>query len=408
MNIQTMKKMAALAVNVGINLQKGQDVVIYISTRQDKFANYLVRECYKNGARKVSIEWKNEDITKLKYMHEGIKALCKIEPWEIEKEKYRSEIVPCLIHVLDDDPDSLSSIDAEKLSRAITARRKAIKKYRDIVDNINQWVIVALPSKKWAMKVFPNEPIPTAMKKLEDAIIKCMRLDTPDPVQAWEDHIKDLDDKANKLNELHLNYLHYTSKNGTDLTLHLNPKHKWLPARETNLRNISYCANMPTEEVFTMPLKDGVDGIVYSTKPLSYNSTIINDFYVKFKNGKVIEVKAKVGQDTLEKLVATDEGSSHLGEVALVPFNSPVNMCGCLFYETLFDENACCHLAFGQAFKSNFVNYDKMDEEDLEENKFNDSLIHVDFMIGSDDMKIEGVDFNGQTHLIFENGIWAI
>ncbi len=408
MNVKIYKRIASLAVNVGVNLQKGQDAVIYISTRQSELAKYLTLECYKKGARKVTVEWKNDDISKLNYRHQGIKPLTKLEPWEIEKEKFRAEKKPCLIHVIDSDPDVFGSLDLEKVNRSINARRKAIKPYRDAVENLNQWVIIAVPSKEWAVKVFPNDPIPTALRKLWKAVIKCMRVDNSNPKHAWVEHINYLKQQAKKLNDLNLDYLHYTSKNGTDLVLHLNPKHQWLAASEVNLKGIEYVANMPTEEVYTMPLKDGVDGIVYSTKPLSYQGTIIDEFSVRFEKGRVIEVKAKKGQEALEKLVASDEGSHYLGEVALVPFDSPVNQCGCLFYETLFDENASCHLAFGQAYKNTFRNFESMTEEDFKYFKYNDSLIHVDFMVGTDDLKIEGFDKKGQKYVIFENGVWSI
>ncbi len=407
MDVKTYKKIAAVAVEIGINLQKGQDVVVYISTHQEELAKYIALACYRKGAKKVSFEWKNQDIEKLNYMHQGIRTLTRLEPWEIEKEKYRSSLVPCLIHVLDDDPDAFASLNANKLARATKERRKALKPYRDIVENINQWTIIAVPSKNWALKVFPQDSAPQAQKKLWDAIIKCMRLDNDDPIKAWKEHIESLNQKAKYLNDLNLDYLIYTSSNGTNLKLHLNPRHNWLSASEKNLRGIEYLANLPTEEIYTMPLKDGVDGIVYSTKPLSYQGVIIEDFSLRFEKGRIIEIKAKRGQEVLEKLINTDEGSHYLGEVALVPFNSKVNQCGCLFYETLFDENASCHLAIGQAYKSNFKKYENMNERDLKINKYNDSLVHVDFMIGSADLKIEAVSKKGDKYLIFENGNWA-
>lgn len=408
MNIKTYKKFADLAVKVGINLQKGQDVVIYISTSQEELAKYLVLACYKYGARKVSVEWQNDAIQRLHYRHQGIKPLCKMEPWEIEKEKNRSVTVPCLIHVLDSDPDAFSNLNLEKINRATIARRKAIKPYRDIVDNLNQWTIISVPSKAWAQKVFPNDTLPTAQKKLWKAIIKCTRLEGKNPIKDWEKHIAYLKDKADKMNALHLEYLHYTSSNGTDLTLRLNPLHVWLSAREKNLRDIEFSANMPTEEVFTMPDKDGVDGIVYSTKPLSYQGNLIEDFYIRFEKGRVVEAKAKKGQEVLDKLIASDEGSHHLGEVALVPYDSPINQCGIIFYETLFDENACCHLALGHGFKNNMKNYENMTDKDFSSNGYNDSVVHVDFMIGSEDLHIEGFDSEGNKTVIFDKGVWAI
>ena len=408
MNVKTYKRFADLAVKVGVNLQKGQDVVIYISTSQEELAKYLVLACYKNGARKVSIEWKNDAIQRLHYRHQGIKPLCKLEPWEIEKEKNRAKTVPCLIHVLDSDPDAFASLNVDKINRAITSRRKAIKPYRDMVDYINQWTIISVPSKAWAQKVYPNASLPDAQKKLWKAIIKCTRLDGKDPIKDWQDHIAYLKEKADKMNALDLKYLHYTSNNGTDLTLYLNPRHTWLSAREKNLKGIEFSANMPTEEVFTMPDKDRVDGIVYATKPLSYQGMLIEDFYIRFKKGRVVEAKARVGQEVLDRIINTDEGSHHLGEVALVPFDSPINECGVLFYETLFDENACCHLALGHAFKNNFKRYENMTEEDFKANGYNDSIEHVDFMIGSEDLHIDGFDSKGNKTVIFDKGVWAI
>ena len=256
-------------------------------------------------------------------------------------------------------------------------------------------------------KVYPNLKEKEAIKRLWLDIIKCSRLEG-DPIKNWDNHIKYLAAKADILNKLDLSYLHYKSSNGTDLKLKLHPLYTFISARETNLRGISFSANIPTEEVFSMPDKYGVDGIVYSSKPLSYNSMLIQDFYLKFENGKVVEAKAKVGQDVLLEILNTDEGSSYLGEVALVPYSSPVNKCGVLFYDTLFDENACCHLALGQAFKNNFRNYENMSEEDFKKNNYNDSLIHVDFMIGTSDLQIDGYKKDGTKITIFENGSWAI
>lgn len=408
MNKSIEKKYAQVAVKIGINLQKGQEVIVFCSTNQASFAQAIVEECYKNGASKVMIEWNNEKISKLHYLYQTPEALQRIENWEIEKFKRRSEVFPALIHIEDADPNAFNGCDMDKIIKANIARRKAIKVYRDKENLYDQWTIIAVPSNSWAKKVFPNMPVSKAKKMLLDAIIKTTRLDTPDPILAWKNHIATLQQKAAKLNELNLDYLVYKSNNGTNLTLKLQPNHVWLSAQSTSLQNITYCANMPTEEVFTMPKRDGVDGVVVATKPLSYNGKVIEDFKIYFEKGRIVKVEAKTNEDVLQKAIDTDEGSHYLGEVALVPFDSPINKTNLLFYNTLFDENACCHLAFGQAFEDNLKDYTNLTKEEMIKRGFNDSLIHVDFMIGSQDLSIIGYDFNGQEHQIFKNGIWSI
>ncbi len=407
MNKETCRKIALAAVKIGVNLQKGQDAVIFCSTNQVKLANAIVEQCYKCGANKVTVEWSNEDINRLHYTYQSESTLKNIEKWEIEKSKRRSEICPALIYIEDEDPDAYNGCDMDKIMNANIERRKAIKPYRDIENMYDQWVIIAVPSLSWAKKVFPEDKPAKAQEKLLKAILKTMRIDK-NPVKAWEKHISYLKEKANILNDINLDYLKYSSKNGTDLTLKLQPNHVWLSARSKSLKNIEYCANMPTEEVFTMPKRDGVNGVVVSTKPLSYNGKVIENFKVYFKDGRIIKVEAEKNEDVLKKAIETDEGSHYLGEVALVPFNSPINQTGLLFYNTLFDENACCHLAFGEAFEDNMKNYESMTKEEMIALGFNDSLIHVDFMIGSDDLDIVGYDKNGKEYQIFKNGVWAI
>ena len=407
MNQELLRNYARLTVNIGINLQKGQEVKIYASTSAAYFAEILVEEAYLSGAKKVSVEWNNEAITKLKYLNEDVTTLSDIREAEIAKAREDSEILPCKIYVDDADPDALNGVDIEKMQTASAARYKVIKPYRDLEDNNDQWCIVAIPSKAWAAKVFPELDANEGVAKLWEAIIKCARLEG-DVVNNWHQHIAYLTEKADKMNALNLDYLQYKASNGTDLRLKLQPNHAWIAASETNLKGVNFVANMPTEEVFTMPKRDGVDGVVYSTKPLSLHGQLVEDFKVVFKEGKAVEVSAKRGQDVLEGMLNMDESSRHLGEVALVPFNSPINETGLLFYNTLFDENACCHLAFGCAFKNNIKGYENMSEEDFKAVGYNDSLNHVDFMIGAKDLEIIGVDHNGLSHQIFKDGVWAI
>lgn len=408
MNQKVYENYAKLAVKIGINLQEGQDVVINASTRLVDIVKEIVKVCYENKAKSVKVEWSNEEIEKLHWLYQDAEVLSEVLTWQEEKAKYNAETLPCKIYVDDSDPEAYAGVDLTKMAEVRKARFKVLKKYRDMSDNKDQWLIIAVPSPSWAKKVFPELETEEAVTKLWEAIIKTMRLDTEDPVQAWEDHIANLSDKSNKMNAMNLDYLTYRSSNGTDLTVKLQPNHIWLSARETNLKGIDFTANMPTEEVFSMPKRDGVNGVVVSTKPLSLNGQLVENFKITFKDGKAVEVTAEKGLDVLETMLDMDESSRHLGEVALVPFNSPVNETGLLFSNTLFDENACCHFAFGFAFKNNIKGYENMSDEDFEKAGFNDSVNHVDFMVGSEDLEIKGYDFEGNEYQIFKNGVWAI
>ena len=408
MNQKIYENYAKLAVKIGINLQEGQDVVVTASTRLADIVTEIVKVCYENKARSVRVEWTNEQIDKLHWLNQATEVMSEVPTWVEEKAKYNAETLPCKIYVDDTDPNAFAGVDVMKMAEVRKAKFKVLKKYRDMSDNKDQWLIVAVPSPSWAKTVFPELETEEAVAKLWEAIIKTMRLDAEDPVQAWEEHIANLSDKSNKMNEMNLDYLTYKSANGTDLTVKMQPNHIWLSARETNLRGIDFTANMPTEEVFSMPKRDGVNGVVVSTKPLSLNGQLVENFKITFKDGKAVEVEAEKGLETLNTMLDMDESSRHLGEVALVPFNSPVNQTGLLFSNTLFDENACCHFAFGFAFKNNIKGYENMSEDDFKEVGFNDSVNHVDFMVGSEDLEIKGYDFDGNEYVIFQDGVWAI
>ena len=402
------EKIAKLAVNVGVNVQKGQDVQLFISTSADYLAPYIVEEAYKKGARKVEVLWNNDLTDRLTMQYADLEVLSTVEKWQEEKAKLQSEVIPCKIHIIDSDPDIFNGLDVDKMTKSRLARMKILKPYRDLQENKDQWTILAVPSKSWAKKMFPGDEIDVAMEKLWDAIIKTTRLDGDDPVADWDKHIKNLSQKSNRLNELNLDYLKWTSSNGTDFTIKLQPNHIWVSAQETNLRGIPFVANMPTEEVFTMPKRDGANGVVVATKPLSLNGVMIENFKVYFKDGYAYKIEAEKGLEMLEKTLSMDESSRYLGEVALVPYDSPINQTNLLFFNTLFDENACCHLAFGSAYSINLKGYENMSKEDLDKAGVNDSVNHIDFMIGSDDLEIKGYDFEGKEYIIFRNGVWAI
>lgn len=407
MNKTIYKRFADVAVSIGINLQPGQEVILNISTRQREFAKYLVEACYKKGASNVIIDWYDEEISRLKYKYGEERILATLEEWEIERASHFANKLPCRIYVDDDNPDAYAGLDMKKIISINQKRRKVVKKYRDMAEGKDQWLIIAVPSVKWAQMVFPNDKPKVAVRKLWEAIIKTTRIDTKNPVKAWNEHILNLKKKSEYLNSIKLDYLKYESSNGTNLTLKLHDRHLWQSASEKNIYGIEFVANMPTEEVFTMPDRNGVNGVVHSTKPLSYNGAIIEDFTCYFEHGKCVKVEAKKGQEVLEGIVFADENSSRLGEVALVPYNSPINETGLLFYNTLFDENACCHLAFGMAFKDNLLGYETMSEEEFKTIDFNDSVVHVDFMIGSSDLSIKGYDKDGKEYPIFSNGVWS-
>ena len=403
-----MKKYAQAVVKVGANVQKGQYVHIYANIRQADFVTALTECCYKAKARFVKVEWSCDAISKLTF--KNVKYDTYIENIKMNESKLKDmvNLLPVRIHVLDEDPDGMKGID---LSESLKARRDTfmeMKKYYDAMENKYQWVICAMPSMEWAKKVFPNDKPKEAFKKLEDAILKTTRIDE-NALKNWDEHILNLQDKSNKLNDLNLDYLEYKSSNGTDLKLKLMPNHYWLSAQEDTLETkVTFTANMPTEEVFTMPSFDGVDGVVVSTKPLSLRGKLVENFKVYFENGKAVKVEAEKGQDVLEQMLAEDESSCHLGEVALVPYDSPISQSKVLFYNTLFDENASCHLAFGAAYKNTLRDYEKLTEEDLKKMKFNESMNHVDFMIGSEDLDIVGTKFDGTKVQISKNGNWAI
>lgn len=407
MNKEIYRKYAQLVIKVGINLQPGQDVVIDAPTSASDFVKEVVQVCYENHARHITIDWQNDEIEKLRWMYEDESVMSEVLPWEKEKLQHRMDTLPCKIRIYNDDPEIFNDIDADKMAVVNKTRMSIVKRYRDFEVLNTQWVIVQVPSVGWAKRIFPDLSNAQAEEKLWELVIDILKLKTDNPAKEWADHLESLAYKADYLNNLQLDYLVYTSANGTDLKVKLHPQHVWLVPIVKNINGIEYTANLPTEEVFTMPKRDGVDGIVVSTKPLSLNGQLIENFKITFKDGKAVDVTAEKGLEALENMLDMDENSRHLGEVSLVPFDSPINNTGILFRQTLFDENACSHFAFGFGLKNNIKDYEKLNEEDFRNMGFNYSINHVDFMIGSADLDVVGYDFNGNPHQIFKNGTWA-
>lgn len=409
MREEILKNYAKLIVKTGVNVQKDQEVVISASVEDAYFVKYVVEEAYLAGASEVTVDWSYQPITKLSYTYETVDTLKYLPEWYLKKQEYRVEKLPAMIHILSADPDGLSGIDQAKLLEVETAIGPVMMKFREQKDNKFQWTIVGIPGEAWAKKVFPNLPSEQAMDALWDAILKVTRV-YGDPIENWKKHNANLEEKTSKLNQLGIKTLTYKSNNGTDFTIDIHSELNFLAGGEKTLSGVFYNPNMPTEECFTSPIKDSANGVVMATKPLSVRGVLVSDFGFRFKNGKVVEVlcENKEYKDVLEKLISTDEGASMLGEVALVPFDSPINQTNLLFYNTLYDENACCHLALGRAFTECIKEYQHKTEDEIKAVDLNVSMIHVDFMIGSEDLNITAQTYDGRTVEIFKNGNWAI
>lgn len=402
-----MQKYARLIARKGINVKKGQEVIVSASLDQPEFVKMVVEECYRAGASKVTVEWSYQPITKLHYRYRSLKTLSTFEKWEIEKLEHKCETLPATIYIESDDPDGLKGIDQTKVSKASQAKYPIIKPYHDKMDNKYQWCIAAVPGEAWAKKVFPGERTSKAVEKLWNAILYTSRADGDDPVKAWEEHNADLKTRFEYLNSLGIESLHYTASNGTDFTVWLIPDALFMGGSEFTLGGTEFNPNIPSEEVFTSPMKGKAEGVVHATRPLSYRGELIENFSVRFENGKAVEVHAEKGEELLKQMISMDENAAYLGECALVPFDSPIRNSEITFFNTLFDENACCHLAFGRGFENCIKDFDKYTLEECREKGINDSLIHVDFMIGSEDLNITAHTRGGKDVAIFKDGNWA-
>ena len=401
-----LRKYAKLIARMGANVQKGQDVYLYASIEQPQFIEMVVEELYKLGARKVHIKWQCSEMEKHHIKYQSLETLSTVDSYEEEELKFMRDNLVARVFVGSSNPDALKGVDVNKMMTAQQAKSPITKPYRDAIDGLHQWSIAAVPGKAWAKKVFPNERPAKAMELLWEAILKCTRVDD-DPIAAWEAHNKDVHDRCDYLNSLGLTELHYTASNGTDLRVGLMDEGLFCGAVEYTKNGVSFNPNMPTEECFTSPKKGVAEGIVYSSLPLSFNGDLVENFWVRFEGGKVVEAHAEKNDERLQKMIAMDEGAAYLGECALVPFDSPINQTGLLFYNTLFDENAVCHFALGRGFTDCVKGGHDMTKEQLAECGLNDSMMHVDFMIGTADLSIVGKCKDGTEVQIFKDGTWA-
>lgn len=402
-----IRNYAKLVIEMGQNVTKGQIVVLRIPTECREFAHYLVEYAYEAGAKKVYVEWNDERITRLKYEYEALENFEKVEEFQIMKYKYLIDNGASFISVSATDPENLKGIDSAKIMASTKASNKYLKFYSEaIMADKNKWTVISVPTKKWAEKIFPDSIDPVS--ELWQAILKATRCDLDDPITAWHEHVSKLDHYAEVLNKNAISSLHFTSELGTDIEIKLPKNYQFLSAGSLTPNGENFIANMPTEEVFTLPDCLGVNGIVYASKPLNYQGNLIEDFMLEFKDGKVINVKAKKGQEVLENLINVDEGAAMLGEVALVSYDTPISLANILFYNTLYDENASCHLALGRAYPTCLKDGTKMSAEELKKAGANDSAIHVDFMFGTRKMQIVANLEDGTRKQIFEDGNFCI
>lgn len=402
-----LEKYAELIIKTGINVSENHTVIIQIAVDQAPLARLLTKEAYKQGAKEVIVKWKDDTIQKEFLQNAAEECLENIPTYVVDESDSWIERGASRISVVSSAPDALEGVPAERLATWQKATNTALFNSRKATQsNQVSWTVVAAASKEWAAAVFPDLPEEKQVDALWNEIFKDTRIYDEDPIAAWEAHDNKLASKANELNEIQYDALHYTAP-GTDLTIGLPKDHVWKGAGSFNSRGEEFMANMPTEEVFTAPDFRRVDGYVTSTKPLSYAGNLIEDFTITFENGRIVDVKAKKGEEVLKHLIDTDEGSHYLGEVALVPDPSPISQSNIIFFNTLFDENASNHLAIGAAYAFNVEGGTEMSEEELKEAGLNRSATHVDFMIGSDKMNIDGIRKDGTCDPIFRNGDWA-
>ncbi len=401
-----LKEYAKLIVRCGLNVQKGQDVLIYADLDQPEFVKLVAEEAYKAKARQVVVNWNYQPLDKIHVRYQSVKTLGEVTEWHKARQQHYCDTLPCRLYLISEDPDGLKGVNTAKMAKARQLSYPILKPYIDQREGKQQWCIAAVPGVAWAKKLFPNLSKNQAIEKLWEAILSTSRVDD-DPIKAWEKHNANIHDRCAYLNSLGIVSLHYTADNGTDLTVGMIPEAQFCGGAEISKQGISFNPNIPSEECFISPMRGKAEGIVYSTKPLSYEGQIIDNFFMRFENGKVVESGAEQGAELLKTMLSMDEGAAYLGECALVPQESPISQSGLLFYNTLFDENASCHLAMGMGYIDTIKDHHNKTLEECRALGINDSMIHEDFMIGCDSMNIDATCADGKVVPIFRNGNWA-
>jgi aminopeptidase len=406
MNKELLIKYARLAVRTGINLKRGQTLVISAPIECADFVRAASEIAFQEGARDVVINWKDELSQRIRYINAPEEIFDEFPEWQRRLYVDYSSQGAAFLSVYAEDPELLNDVNPERIAKATRTRNIALKEYFDrTMRNRNQWCVISIPTAAWAMKVFPGASRNDAVEKLWDAILNSVRITADrDPVEAWKVHKNNLNRHLEYLNSNRFRLLRYKNSLGTDLTIELPENHIWTGGSDFTPEGHEFIANMPTEEVYTLPLKTGVNGTAVSSMPLNYNGRLVKNFSLTFRDGRIIDYTAGEGYDVLKTLIESDEGSRYLGEVALVPVDSPISRSGIMFYNTLFDENASCHLAIGRAYPTNLVNGGSMSPEELAAAGVNDSIVHEDFMIGTEDLEITGVTASGLALPIFRDG----
>jgi aminopeptidase len=408
MNDQMLEKYARLIVKTGINLQKNQILVINSPIECAPVTRIVAEIAFREGAKDVVVFWKDELFSKIRYLHAPEQIFDQFPEWQ--KEFYTSYVRQgaAFLSISASDPELMKEVDPQRMVRVQKASNVALKEYRDrLMSNQNVWCVISIPTIAWAKKVFPDVSEQEAIEELWKAIFKAVRVDQEYPVAAWEEHKENLKRSMEFMNSNRFKTLHYKNSLGTDFVIEFPEDHIWVAGADYTPDGVEFIANMPTEEVFTLPKKTGVNGKVVSSMPLNYNGTLIDNFSMTFKDGRIVEFTAATGLEALKSLIETDEGSLYLGEVALVPHNSPISNSKILFYNTLFDENASCHLAIGKAYPVCLKNGENLSKEELEKAGVNDSVVHEDFMIGTADLEIVGTTADGKQVPVFIKGNFA-
>ncbi|SER89051.1 aminopeptidase [Gracilibacillus ureilyticus] len=406
---EQLEKYASLALQTGVNLQRGQGLLVQAPIEAIEFVRIVVKKAYEAGAKNVHVEWKDDELTYLKMKHAPMDVLETFPEWRKDAMTSMVKDGYAVLNIYGENPDLLQDIDGKRMAAVTKASSTALKEYRDFMMNDRaRWSIVGYPTKDWAVKIYPELNPDEAKDKLWQEIFRIARIDQEDPIRAWEKHNQTLKNAREYLNEKKYKQLHFTAE-GTDLTIGLPDGHIWHGGAATAVDGVTFNPNIPTEEVFTMPHKYQVNGKVTSTKPLSFQGQLIENFTLTFEDGKVADYTCEKGEEALKHLLEADEdGAARLGEVAIVPHESPVSQAGIIFFNTLFDENASCHIALGKAYPTNIKGGSDMDEASMDANGVNDSIVHEDFMIGSENMNIDGVTASGEREAIFRNGTWAV
>lgn len=404
-----LKEYARLTAQKGVNVTPGKYVFINCALCAADFGKMVMKECFELGAKDVIINYIDQAANRIRYENADVEMFKEYPEWKAEQRNYYAREGCVCIHIIADDPEAYAGVDGAKLMADKLAAKKAYKPFYDIMDKGGiRWTIVAYPSQVWADKVFPNDRGAKSVDKLWAAIFKAVRIGRGDTAEKWKKHDRALKRRAKKLNDENFEYLRYKNSLGTDFKVGLAEGHIWKGGSEKCADGVDYFPNMPTEEIFTMPDRRKADGKVYSALPLSYQGELIDEFWLDFKDGKVVDCGAKSGLHALKRLLDTDEGSKSLGEVALIPYDSPISNLGVLFYETLFDENASCHLALGECYPDTMKGGETLGEDELFEKGGNKSANHVDFMIGTADLEIIGIKYDGSEVKVFENGGFVI